>query len=169
MAINHNQATVHIKTPFDAAILNENSKLNKTYIAYGSRGVEKMTLQAKQDDNAQGYSNANAVSRTISKSSHLYKNAAWDLVDASKEEDFDYEKINKTELPNALKDKSVSDIKIFISKKKTERESIQNRIKELNTKRKAFILKNTKENSNALENAMIKSIKTQAKKKNYSW
>ena len=72
-------------------------------------------------------------------------------------------------IPKELKDKSEVEIKIYISKKKAEREAIQNNIQELNSKRKDFILKANKKNSNGLENAMMKSIKTQAKKKNYSW
>ncbi len=72
MAINHNFETVHIASPYDDTILELNKKLNKTYVAYGSIGQQKLALQAEQDVNAQGYSDANAVSRTVSKSSHLY-------------------------------------------------------------------------------------------------
>ena len=169
MAINHNQETVHVSTPYDETILKENKKLNDTYIAYGKRGREKMSLQAEQDTNAETYSDANAVSRTVSKSSHLYKNAAWDLVDASKEADFEYGNLDKSELPDALQGKSETEIKAYISEKKAEREVIQNKIQALNTKRKAFILKTNTENTNGLESVMIKAIKTQAEKKNYSW
>lgn len=169
MAINHNQETVHVSTPYDETILNENKKLNDTYVAYGKKGHEKMSLQTEQDINAKDYSNANAVSRTVSKSSHLYKNATWDLVDASKEDDFEYEKLSKSELPETLKDMSKAEIKTYVTKKKIEREAIQNKIQALNAKRKAFILKANKKNTNGLENAMIKAIKTQAKKKDYRW
>ena len=62
-----------------------------------------MELQAEQDDNAQGYSDENAVSRTVSKSSHLYKNSSWDLVDAEKEKDFKYSDLKNEELPAELK------------------------------------------------------------------
>lgn len=169
MSINHNKETVYIATPYDDAILKQNSKLNKTYIAYGNQGRQKIQLQAEQDDNAQGYSNANAVSRTISKSSHLYKNSSWDLVDASKDKEFKYEKLNKNELPQELKHKTTLEIKTYVANKKAEREAIQNEIQELNNKRKEYILKANKENSNGLENAMIKAIKSQAKAKNYTW
>ena len=85
MAINHNQATAYVASPYDDDILRYNNQLNSTYIAYGSVGKEKVQLQAEQDSNAKKYGEANAVSRTISKSSHLYKNATWDLVDASED------------------------------------------------------------------------------------
>ncbi|MGB1211006.1 MAG: vWA domain-containing protein, partial [Lacinutrix venerupis] len=122
MSINHNKETVYIATPYDDAILKQNSKLNKTYIAYGNQGRQKIQLQAEQDDNAQGYSNANAVSRTVSKSSHLYKNSSWDLVDASKDKEFKYEKLNKNELPQELKHKTTLEIKTYVANKKAERE-----------------------------------------------
>lgn len=118
MAINHNQETVHVTTPYDEAILKQNNKLNNTYITYGTQGNQKMQLQAEQDDNAEGYSSANAVSRTVSKSSHLYKNASWDLVDASKDKAFKYESLNESELPLELKNKSTIEIKKYVAKKR---------------------------------------------------
>ena len=169
MAINHNHATTYVATPYDDEILHLNQKLNKTYVAFGSVGRTKMTLQAEQDTNAMDYSEENAVSRTVSKSSHLYKNSTWDLVDAEKERGFKYEDLKKDELPQELKDKSISEIKAHISKKREERETIQMNIQQLNEKRRQFIKKNQTNSDNGLENAMIKAIKTQAKEKKYSW
>ncbi|MCF7568346.1 VWA domain-containing protein [Sabulilitoribacter arenilitoris] len=169
MAINQNNATVHIASPYDDDILILNKKLNKTYVHYGSVGSKKMELQALQDTNANNYSKANAVSRTVSKSSHLYKNKSWDLVDAEAEEDFEYNDLKKSQLPDVLKGKSEAEIKAYVAKKRKERESIKKQIQELNNKRKLYILDHKKENSNGLENAMTKSIKEQAKKKKYTW
>lgn len=169
MAINQNNATVHIASPYDDDILILNQKLNKTYVIYGHAGRQKMALQAEQDTNAGLYSKANAVSRTVSKSSHLYKNKSWDLVDAEGEENFKYDDLEKSQLPEVLKGKSETEIKAYVAKKRKERESIQNKIQELNKKRKLYILDHKKENSNGLENAMTKAIKEQAKKKKYTW
>ena len=169
MAINHNKATKHIASPYDDEILEYNRKLNKTYVAYGNRGTSKMALQAEQDSNAKEYSNANAVSRTVSKSSHLYKNKSWDLVDASEDEEFELGDLKDNELPSELKDKSKAEIEKYIKTKKEEREAIQEKIQELNTKRKTYISKKENKESNSLENAMIKAIKKQAKGKNYKW
>ena len=168
IAINHNHATVHISSPYDDQILHLNHKLNSTYIAYGSQGRKKLQIQKEQDDNAQGYSEANAVSRTVSKSSHLYKNSSWDLVDAESDKDFKYKDLKQDELPKELKGKSTSEIKSYIETKRKERENIQNEIQELNAKRKVHISKQ-ENNKNGLENAMIKAIKTQAQNKNYKW
>ncbi|WP_298498326.1 VWA domain-containing protein [uncultured Algibacter sp.] len=169
MAINQNRATVHIASPYDDDILILNQRLNKTYVAYGSRGSKKMALQAEQDMNASGYSKANAVKRTISKSSHLYKNKSWDLVDALEQEEDVLNKIKDQELPEELKGKTKLEIKTYVLNKSKEREAIQNEIKILNAKRKSYIANQKSEKANNLENAMTNAIKEQAKKKKYTW
>lgn len=169
LAINQNQQTVFVSSPYDDLIIQLNIKLNKTYVPYGSRGEMKQAMQQEQDANAAEYSMANAVSRTVSKGSHLYTNSTWDLVDAEKEADFSYDTLKKDELPNELKGKTNSEIKKYLEKKRIEREAIQNEIKELNGQRRKYLSKNSKQIDNGLENAMVKAIKKQAEKKNYSW
>ena len=105
----------------------------------------------------------------MSKSSHLYKNKTWDLVDAIELEEVAIEDVEDSMLPSELKGKTEDEIKTYISKKSKEREAIQKEIQELNIKRKDYILKQNKENSNGLESAMMKAIKDQAKKKKYTW
>ncbi|WP_299106974.1 VWA domain-containing protein [uncultured Winogradskyella sp.] len=169
MAINHNEATVHVASPYDDKILELNEKLNKTYVAYGNAGRKKLEMQAEQDINAMSYNKANAVSRTVSKSSRLYKNSSWDLVDAGKEEDFSYDELDEKELPEELKGKSKDEIKTYVEKKAKTREKLQNEIEALNIKRRNYVAKQNTDNTNSLENAMLKALKSQAEKKNYKW
>lgn len=169
MAINHNHTTTYVASPYDDKILQLNQKLNQTYVAYGSYGKEKMAVQAEQDDNAQGYSVANAVSRTVSKSSHLYKNDSWDLVDAEEQKSFNYDDLKDADLPQELKGKSKAEIKNYIIKKRNERKIIQEEIQQLNEKRRQYVMTQQKDDANGLESAMIQAIKTQAKDKNYIW
>lgn len=169
MAINQNQQTVYVPSPYDDIIIQLNVKLNKTYVPYGSAGKEKSRVQHEQDANAAEYSKANAVSRTISKGGHFYTNSTWDLVDAEEEADFSYDKLKKDELPQELKGKSASEIKKYLEAKRAEREEIQKQIMDLNEQRRKYIAENTKETSNGLEDAMVQAIKKQAEKKNYTW
>lgn len=169
MAINHNKATVHVASPFDEAILILNTKLNKTYVTYGRRGAEKMALQQEQDVQASQYGEANVVSRTVSKSSHFYKNSSWDLVDAVEMEEVVIEDLKESDLPSDLQGMSTKEIKKIIEDKQKERENIQKEIQELNAKRRAYIAEHQKNSNNGLENAMISAIKSQAQKKNYNW
>jgi hypothetical protein len=169
MAINHDKKTIHIASPYDDMILQLNIQLNGTYIPYGSKGRKKYAVQAEQDSNAAGYSKENAVSRTVSKSSHLYKNSTWDLVDAEEEEGFSYDKLKDEDLPEELRGKSKAAIKAHVESKRAERDQIQNEIAQLNKQRREFIASQKKENSNGLESAMIEALKRQAEKKDYIW
>lgn len=171
MSIDHNKKSVHISSPYDDKILECNERLNSTYIPYGDLGHSKMQSQQIQDTNAQSYSSANAVKRTISKSSHFYNNSTWDLVDAEKEKSFSYSKLKKEQLPKELQGKSVEEIQNIVEAKRVEREAIQKEIQTLNAKRRTFVAEQKKLNNtiNGLENAMIQAIKKQAEKKNYKW
>ena len=170
MAIDHNKRIVHIDTPYDDIIIKLNGKLNKTYISYGSLGASKMAMQAEQDANAEALEETVIVKRAVSKSSRMYKNSSWDLVDAMDDKDFDVSEIKKEQLPAELQGKSTSEIERYIETKKRERADIQKEIQELNSKREVYIAENQKENAKGeLENAMLEAIKKQAEKKNYKW
>ncbi|MET7029691.1 vWA domain-containing protein [Sediminicola luteus] len=170
MAIDHNRKVVHIVTPYDDVILQLNVRLNRTYISYGAMGATKMAMQSTQDQNAEAMEEAVMVKRAVSKSSRLYSNSEWDLVDASKKRDFDVSKVEKEQLPQELKNKSDKEITQFINSKKEEREKIQKEIQELNSKREAYLAKNQKDSSKGeLENALLSAIQKQALKKNYTW
>ncbi|PKA97522.1 von Willebrand factor type A domain-containing protein [Flavobacteriaceae bacterium MAR_2009_75] len=170
MAIDHNREIVHVNTPYDEAIIDYNTKLNDTYVSYGSQGNLKKEKQAAQDYNAAELQEVVVVKRAVSKSSRLYNNKDWDLVDASDEEDFNVGSVEKKDLPKELRNKSPKEIEAYVSEKKEERAQIQKKIKELNKKRVKYIADNQDKNETGeLENAMINAIKKQAEEKNYRW
>ncbi len=170
MAIDHNREVVYISTPYDDVIIQLNAKLNGTYISYGSQGASKKALQAEQDSNAAALEEVVVVKRAVSKSSRMYKNEAWDLVDASENKDFDFEKLDKAALPKELKGKSLPEIQTYIEAKKSERSKIQKEIQDLNKKRETYVAQQRQDNSKGeLENAMLEAIQKQAAKKNYTW
>ncbi|MDV7187889.1 VWA domain-containing protein [Lutibacter sp. TH_r2] len=172
MTIDHNKAIVHIATPYDKIIIEQNKKLNTTYVNYGSEGNYKKQLQAEQDSEAETLDEVVVVKRAVSKSSRLYKNSSWDLVDASKKKEFKYDDIDKKSLPKELQNKTSSELKMYVEKQEKEREKIQKKIQELNNLRKQYIAKqkaSSKNNSTNLDTAMISAIKKQAKTKNFSW
>ncbi len=170
MAIDHNREVVHINTPYDDIIIKLNSKLNKTYVSYGALGTAKYKAQETQDSNAMQLEEVVAVKRAVSKSSRLYNNKKWDLVDAYSDDEFDISSVSKEDLPSELKGKSEKEIEDYIEAKRTEREKIQKEIQELNAKREAYIAKNQNdENKGELESVMLRAIKKQASTKNYTW
>lgn len=171
MTIDHNEQIVHITSPYDDIIIQLNNQLNDTYIYYGDSGRSKMRLQAAQDSNAAELDEVVVVKRAVSKSSRIYKNSSWDLVDAEKEEGFSYSKVDKKSLPKELQHKSSEELKKYVAKQGNKRAEIQQKIKENNKKRNAYVAQKRKETnkSNGLESAMLSAIKKQAKQKKYVW
>lgn len=169
IAIDHNKQIVHINTPYDDVIIKLNSKLNRTYISYGAMGNTKLKLQSQQDNNAMELEEAVAVKRAVSKSSGMYKNSSWDLIDATEDDEFDVSALKKEELPSALRDKSKAELNAFISEKKAERTTIQKEIQQLNAKREIYISEHAQQEKGELENAMLNAIKRQAAGKKFQW
>ncbi len=170
MSIDHNQEIVQIVTPYDDAILILNNKLNKTYVPYGRKGYSKLNMQSMQDSNAASVNKEIQLKRAVSKSSKMYKNSSWDLVDAAEDKNFDYDELKEEELPVQLQGKSSQEVKRYVEKQSKERAEIQGEIQELNEKRKKYITEeNKKSTSNGLDSALINAIKKQAEKKNYKW
>ena len=167
MTINQDQKIVHIASPYDS-IIKLNKQLNDTYIYFGSNGYTKIRKQAMQDSNASELSEVVEVKRAVSKSSRIYNNATWDLVDAEKEESFSYDKLDKKTLPEALQNKSTKEIKVYVADQGKKRAKIQKEIQELNAKRNKYVAEKQKDTSKGLDNVMVKAIKRQAKDKNYS-
>lgn len=173
MSISHNSKTVYIESPYDDQIDELNTSLNDTYVPYGSLGRTKKAMQLSEDANSEKYGKQNKVSRIVSKNSHVYKNTTWDLVDASKQKDFDLNKIKKEQLPKEMQEMTLEQRKNFVAKKKAQREKTNKEIGVLNAKRVQFIAAKKKEMGeqaeNSLDLAMINAIRAQAKAKKFTF
>jgi hypothetical protein len=171
MNIDQNAELVHIQAPQDDEIIKLGQELNKTYVAFGSEGKDKKMNQAIQDVNAMGVSGEVMVQRSVTKSGAQYNNAGWDLVDAKKEGKVKVEELKDEELPAEMQKMTVAERKDYLDKMEQEREQIQKKINELNEARSKFIAQKMLENKNdnTLDAAMIKAIREQAQKKNYSF
>lgn len=172
--INSDQKVIYIETPYDVKISQYNSKLNDTYISYGSRGSEMKNKQTTQDSNAEMQSASNAVERAVSKSKkNAYKNDHWDLVDKVEKDKSYISSIKEEELPSELKGKSKDEIKKIVVQKSADRDKIQKEIEVLARKRQEFIDVETKKRGNSegddLGKAIEKSIVELAKKNGYSF
>ena len=171
MSIEQNRNTVYISTPYDDKIAECNDRLNKTYIYYGASGEQRKAAQATQDRNAESYGMANKVERTVSKSTHAYKNSSWDLVDAAKEDESIIAAAPAEQLPEEMQGMSDEQRKSYVKQKTDERLKIKSEILELNKKRQAYIATHSQNENEAtmLDAAMIKAIHALAKSKNLVW
>jgi hypothetical protein len=167
--IDSNAKVIYIATPYDDQITKCNTRLNTTYIGYGSKGVEKKRSQEVEDANAQSISGANFAERSVSKSKEVYKNESWDLVDKAKKDAKVLEEIKKEELPKELQGKTKEELKTFVAEKAKEREAIQKEMADLAKKRQKYIddeAAKTKSQDD-LGNAISVSIVSLAKTKGY--
>jgi hypothetical protein len=173
MNIDSDKKEVYIASPYDDPIIQLNKQLNDTYIAYGSEGKKMKVRQEVQDNNAMSMGTQTLLNRTASKSSKMYSNTSWDLVDAYKNDSNIINKLKDKELPKELQGKSKAEIKAVLDKKLKEREAIQEQIKILNAKRDKYVAKKrsemTTDNKKALDDAMIEAVKEQAVKKNFKF
>jgi hypothetical protein len=170
-SIDQNQAVAHVAAPQDDEIAKLGVELNKTYLGYGSTGKEAKMRQQAQDMNAAG-NMASATSRAVSKSSRLYDNSGWDLVDGVKKGKVKVEALKDEELPDELKGKSVEERKAIVAEQEKKRAEIQTRIQKLNTERSQYIAEQQKAQVAAggatLDKAILESVKTQAAEQNLS-
>ncbi len=165
MCINTNDQVVHIETPYDDEIIRLNGLLNKTYVPYGEMGKQKAEMQTKQDDNAAKYGKANISTRAASKSSTVYQNDSWDLVDAYKKDPKSLDKVDLSKLSGDLKGKSKEEVKSYIESKTLERSKTNQEITDLIKKAEAFKADEMKKKSGenkTLDNLLLQAIKEQA-------
>ncbi len=169
--IDQNQEIVYIKAPQDDEIMKLGKKLNKTYISFGSKGIAKKKRQEKQDANAASMSKEVMVQRSVAKTAEQYDNTSWDLVDSKKSGKLNWNKIKDKELPEEMRKMSKKEREAYIEKKIKTREKIQKKIKKLNIETKKYIVKVKKEQSkdDTFDTAIIKAIRKQAQKKNFSF
>ena len=137
--IDHNARVRHYDTPYDDRISHCNERLNKTYIGYGSGWRSYQSNQVAQDANAAKISSANMAERAVSKSSKMYDNSTWDLVDMAKKDTKALSNIKKSELPKEYQNKSTAELEKLVKEKDTERTAIQKEITELAQKRQQYI------------------------------
>ena len=167
--IDSNRVIEYVETPFDDKITKCNDRINKTYINYGAQGHEKKKNQEVQDNNAKFISKANMTERAVSKSTAIYQNASWDLVDKFKEDKNAIANVKKEELPAEYKDKSTIELQKIVEKQTVEREAIQKEIGELARKRQEYLDIESKKLKvvDDLGNSINKSILLFAKAKGY--
>jgi hypothetical protein len=177
VSINQDRKVVAINAPQDKKIVELSAKLNTTYIAYGDVKTRSNLAanQVAQDKNAAKLGTYALVNRAFTKGCPtLYCNSQWDLVDALKEKKIDLAKIKKEHLPKELQKLSPAECKAYIQKKADERAKISKDIADLKKTRDVYVAKKRRElaktgKADALETAVIKSLRTQATKKRFTF
>ncbi|MBT8486920.1 MAG: VWA domain-containing protein [Phycisphaerales bacterium] len=172
-SIDKDQGTVIVETPFDAELASMSAKINETYLPFGERGGWFRENQAAQDANAASLGAAAAAARCSTKGGALYRNAAWDLVDASAEEDFDLDAIEEDALPEAMQTMTPDERLECIATKRQERADLQARIAEVTKQREGFVQEFMKQQAlddeKSFDGALRRAIRAQAVAKGFAF
>ena len=143
-------------------------QLNSTYVSYGFKGRENKLKQEREDLNAQNYSDAKIAERAISKSSKVYNNMSWDIVDAFGNEPEKITQLTKENLAEEMQNLSNKEKINLVKELKIKRLKITKEINELNKLRNDFVLKERQKlNQTNVDDVIGKSIKTQAQQKGF--
>ncbi|MCU0784374.1 MAG: VWA domain-containing protein [Verrucomicrobia bacterium] len=173
LVIDHNRAVVSIEAPQDKEIAKLGVELNKTYLAFGESGRMGWERQARQDANVAALAPASGavVQRSVAKASANYRNSAWDLVDAAKEQNFEITTLKAEELPAEMKTMTAEERKTYIEKNAKERAQLQTQIVQLNADREKYVAQRLKEvaGTNTLDSVVISAIREQGQKRNFQF
>lgn len=165
--------TFAVATPYDARLVELGQKLNATYVPYGPRGAAGQANQVAQDANSAAVAPSSAAQRSIAKSSALYNNSGWDLVDASKSKDFKLDAVKEADLSDEMKKMTPEQRKAHVDEMARKRADIQAEITKLADQQREFIAaeraKNTGRAAKSLDHAMLKSLTEQAERKGFTF
>ena len=159
----------YVPCPQDDRLSELNSRLNDTYIAYGSEGEVRKDLQEKQDSNAESLNKSGFFERAKVKSSASYSNSAWDLVDATTSGSVPLASVKEAELPAPMRAMSEKQRESYVAGKVEERKKIQEEIADLSAKRDDWLAaqKTDTKANNALDTAIIAPLDELANKKGF--
>ncbi len=175
MNINQNAAAVEIATPYDKKLIELSGKLNTTYLGYGdaARRREFSARQSAQDSNAAAAAPSSGANRALSKSSGLYRNAEFDLVDGLNEGKVKLEELPKDQLPEGLRKLSDKELAEHVAKKANERKQVQDEIKKLSVEREKYLAseraKSAEPGADTLDDAVLKAVRNQATTKGFEY
>ena len=171
-AIDMQRGTVQIPTPFDPILLKLDAKLNATYIPYGRLGDEGQANQVAQDVNASRLGGQSRADRVAAKATGLYRNAAWDLVDAAERRDFDLGQIRAEDLPPKMTSMTVAERRAYVENMRATRDRLRRQIGSINAERDRFLREKhaaIQPGQAALDDAMRQTIRQQAMDKGFTF
>ena len=161
-AIDQNSRADDIATPYDSVLFVLNTRLNKTYIGYGSAGAYNVQRQAAMDQANSSLSEAAMAKRVVVKgSSNLYSNESWDLVDAARKDNNFIANVDMKLLPDSLKNKTRAQLKEIVTSNSQERNAIQDEITAVSKKRETYI---AAQRANAARNGQTATLETEVEK-----
>jgi Mg-chelatase subunit ChlD/Skp family chaperone for outer membrane proteins len=171
-AIDQQNGTVTIATPFDAELATLSVAINETYVWYGKAGVEACENQKAQDSNAAGANGATAACRALTKGSCAYV-ARNDLVDAVKTGQLKLADVKKEELPEKMKEMTIEQKQKWLDDAGARRAEIAKKIQAIGQKRDGFLTeelaRQQKDDNHSFDRAVRDAVRRQAEAKGFKF
>lgn len=165
--------TFTVATPVDGKLTELGAELNRTYVPFGDAGREGAANQVAQDQNAAAVAPAAAAQRAVAKSSALYTNARWDLVDACRDEDFKLADVPEADLPEAMRKMTPAERRDHLQRLGERRRRLQEEIQALAAEQRRFIeaerAKQADKAGASLDAALLDILTEQAKAKGFTF
>lgn len=171
-AIDQQNGTVVIETPFDGELAALSTAVNATYLPLGAAGAVAWGNQRAQDANAEKCNSAAAASRCEAKASKLYV-CSWDLVEQVKTGQRKLEDVKTEELPDALRELPLEAKQKCVDEHWVKRQELQKKIEAVGAKRAAVIAeemekRGASENA-AFDQAVRAALRRQAEAKGFKF
>jgi hypothetical protein len=171
-AIDHEQGTLVIASPYDDQLAVLSAALNETYIPFGAAGARGYANQSAQDANAAGLNSAAAASRARTKSQGLY-HCSWDLVDACTSGQVVLADVPVKDLPDSMQAMTAEGRSAYVQMRIDQRAEIKRQIAELSARRKAFvqeeITRQSLDASKSFDDAIRRAVRDKATGKGFSF
>ncbi|HEY1045898.1 MAG TPA: vWA domain-containing protein [Bacteroidia bacterium] len=165
--INQNSVK-EIATPYDSLLGTMGQTFNTTYWGFGNNASFYVSNQTIQDKNANSKGKSAGVARIAAKTTSVYSNTKWDVVDAFQADSTWLEKTKEEELPEKMRGLTIDEKKTMIDSLTKSRNDIKNEIARLNKLRLEYIAANTpKSAEKTLGMALIEAIHRQAGMKGF--
>ncbi len=165
-AIDHQNGTVAIASPFDARLGDLSVALNATYIPYGAAGEAGRSNQTAQDQNAGKVSSDAAAARAVCKSTGNYQ-CGWDLVDGTRSGEIKLDAVKADDLPVELRKMTKAELAKHLDTKWTERTALQKQVADFGAQRQTFVnaelQKSALDPSKSFDVVLRNAIRTQAR------
>lgn len=171
-AIDQDNGTIVIATPFDEDLAELSTALNATYIPFGAGGTAGAANQAAQDANAESLNAAAAASRAQTKAQGLYQ-CSWDLVDACNAGSVKIQQVRADDLPENMRTMTVDQRQSYLEAMKRQRAETSRKIEAISAQRDAFIqqeiARRSVDDSGAFDTAIRKAIRKQAAARGFTF
>jgi len=168
--INQDKVVRHIPCPQDKILIELNTRLNQTYLWFGSDKTRKRNFenQVVQDNN----SGAEMGLRCAVKASAAYRNVGRDLVDTLEADSDILAKVKKEELPQEMQAMTLEQRKKHLATTSARRTEIKKKIAEISKSREAHLAKArqqlaTSDGDSTLGDVIVDTIRKQLKSRDF--